>query len=56
MSTDEANKIKRDVQNAKARIALLCDTIRETKQELFLMEEEVESLSKFVKENNYDEK
>lgn len=56
MSTDEANKIKRDVQNAKARIALLCDTIRETKIDLSLMEEEVELLSKFVKENSCDEK
>lgn len=43
---------KRNVQNAKARIALLCDTIREHEVEIIEMELEVKSLREFVAGNS----
>lgn len=43
---------QREVQNAKARIALLCDTIRDHESEIIEMEIEVKNLREFVAENS----
>lgn len=45
-------KKKRDVQNAKARIALLCDTNRRLEAEVQENKLEVEQLRKFIQENS----
>jgi len=45
-------KKQRDVQNAKARIALLCDDVRRKKADIIENEIEIKNLREFVAENS----